>query len=134
LQAAPSSGGIGSLSFALYNDYRYRISNSGGFAEFIYSGTYSVNDNVITFNDLDRSSSLKYNRLLILRNTEEDNLYWKNKYPPSSLLMWENLRRQDSIKGSNGEIYQLDDYNQIATNETHFIIRLDSLKNLKSVH
>ncbi|GAB2812213.1 hypothetical protein GCM10027043_09660 [Ferruginibacter profundus] len=128
LHAGPSSGGIGSLSFGLYNDSTYSISNSGGIGENVCTGTYSLNDNVIIFNNLDASSALKYNRLLILRNSGQDSLYWKNIYPPNSLLKWKQYRWQDSVKGSKGEIYQLNKYNQIATDEAHFIIRLDSLK------
>jgi hypothetical protein len=129
LHAGPSSGGIGSLSFELYNDSTYRISNSGGIGEDVYTGTYSIKNDVITFNNLDTTSSLKHNRLLIFRYSEQDSLYWKNKYP-NSFSKWQDFKSRDSAMGGYGDIYQIDDNNQITANETHFIIRSDSLKHL----
>ncbi len=133
LHAGPSTGGIGSLSFALYKDSRYRISNSGGVGEFIYAGSFTIMGNIITLNKLDKESSMEYNRLLISRYNEQDSVYWKNKYG-NNAGSWQDLRKQDSALGGTGDIYQLDDNNQIAQNEAHFIIRLDSVKQFFAHH
>jgi hypothetical protein len=126
LHAAPAPVGISSLSFSLYKDGRYRISNAGGIGEYIFTGNYLVNRDTVTFNNLDSESSLKYNRLLILRYNKQDSSYWKSKYL-NNPWKWQDLRKQDSAMGGSGDIYQLNEKNQIARYETHFIIRLDSL-------
>jgi hypothetical protein len=80
LHAAPANGGISSLSFGLYKDGRYKISNAGGIGEYIFTGNYLINNDTIIFNDLDTESSLNYNRLLILRYNKQDSSFWKSKY------------------------------------------------------
>ncbi len=126
--AAPSTSGIGSLYFALYKDNNYRICNSGGVGENCYIGKYLANGDTITLNKLNIESSLKYNRFIIKRYSEQDSSYWKWKYIRSN-RPWSELKELDILMGGTGDIYQIDKKNNIAQYEYSFIIRLDSLQN-----
>jgi hypothetical protein len=128
--AGPSSGGIGSLYFALYDDKTYQICNSGGVGQDCYSGKFSLIGDTLTLIDLDNAIPLKSEKLLILRYAEQDSTYWKWKYEKSiGIWTWEHLQWRDLAIGGIGDVYQLNDKNELMKDECYFIIRLDSLKN-----
>ncbi len=129
--AAPQGNGIGSLSFALYNDHRYQIMNSGGIGADYYSGNYVTKNDTIILENLSKESSLKSNRLLIFKYDKQDSSFWDWKYPAKKEISnWRDFKWHDSIMGE-GDVYQLDENNKPLKDEYHFIIRLDSLKNFR---
>ena len=126
--AGPSTGGVvGQVYFQLFTDSRYYICNSGGIGEDCYTGIYELHNDTIILENLDKGSSLKFNRLIIYRYYNQDSNYWKWKYPHLSWEWWE-LKRRDSILESTGDVYQINNKNNIEKNETFFNIRFDRLK------
>ena len=105
------------------------ICNSGGIGESCYTGEYLLNGDTITLKNLDKEIPLKSNRLLILRYNKQDSTFWKFKYD-NPLLTWQEWKRRDSIMDNSGDVYELDMNNKIIKdkNNSHFVIRLDSLK------
>jgi len=127
--AGPSSGGIGSMYFSLYKDGTYHFCNSGGIGEICYSGKFNLNKDTILLNELNKDIRIASNRLIIKRYAEQDSTYWIWKYENSSrALKWVDFRRQDSLINTIGDVYLLDKENEPRKDETHFTIRLDSLK------
>jgi hypothetical protein len=104
----PSSGAVGGLYFALYNDDTYQVCSIGGIGQKCYEGQYTLHQDTLVLMNLSKEIHLKSNRLLISRYPAEQN-------------------------GSLGEVTQLDLSNHkiVGTNETHFVIRMDSLTKLR---
>ena len=123
-----STGGIGSLYFALYKNNRYQVCNSGGIGEDCYSGNFELKNDTIILLNLDKQVPLKFNRLIILRYNKQDSSFWKMKYS-NNHFPWQDLKQNDSMLGGSGDIYQLDNRNKIVWDkkQNHFIIRMDSL-------
>jgi hypothetical protein len=138
--AAPMSGGIGALSFGLYNDSNYEICNSGGLGQFCYSGEFKLNRDTLTLIDLHKDVPLKSNKFLILRYAEQDSTYWEWKYSRQytsfsadrklGKWIWQQFKGSDLALGE-GDIYQLDNNGIPIKDEYHFIIRFDSLRNYR---
>lgn len=127
---APSTPGIGSLSFALYNDGRYQIMNSGGIGAFYYDGKYIMSGDTIILKDLDKESSFKSNRLLIIRYKEQTDSFWRWKHPDIKDNKWQlQIAKIPKDSGwASGEVYQINENNQLMR-ANYFYIRLDSLTN-----
>jgi hypothetical protein len=127
--AGPSSGGIGALYFALYTDKTYQICSSGGIGQDCYSGNFNLKRDTLTLIELNKEISLKSNKLLIIRYAEQDSSFWNWKYTKSiGVSTWQDFKRRDLSLGGTGDVYQLNDRNELMKDESHFIIRLDSLK------
>jgi hypothetical protein len=128
--AAPSTQGIGSLSFALYNDNRYQIMNSGGIGASYYQGKYRVSGDTIILEDLNKESLLKSNRLLIIRYKDQTDSFWRWKNPDIKDNEWQlQITKTPQTSGwASGEVYQIDENNQLMRNSSCFYIRLDSLE------
>ena len=110
--AAPQSNGIGSLAFALYNDNRYQIMNSGGIRADFYSGTYTIKGDTIVLNNLPKESSLKSNRLKIFRYNQQDSSFWIWKHVKSlGYWNWKAFEEQDK-QLVYGNVYQHNNNNR----------------------
>jgi hypothetical protein len=125
--AGPSSGGIGALYFGLYKDHTYQICASSGIGQDCYSGEFVLNGDTVTLTGLDKKINIKYNRLVILRYSQQDSNYWKWKYAKPH-LRWNEWKQRDSGLGTSGDVYEIDQNNRLDKNEIHFVIELDSLK------
>lgn len=128
--AAPGTQGIGNLSFALYNDSRYQVMNSGGIGASYYEGKYSVSGDTIILKDLNKESSFKSNRLLIIRYRDQNDSFWRWKHPDIKDNKWQlQVAKTPQDSGwASGEVYQIDEKNQLMRDADFFYIRLDSLK------
>ncbi len=104
------------------------ICSSGGIGEDCYTGEYLLNHDTIILMDLNEKTPLKSNRLIILRYNKLDSNYWKSKYA-NSIWNWREWKRRDSLMGGSGDVYNVGRNNKIIwdLNNSHFIIRLDSL-------
>lgn len=59
--------------------------------------------------------------------SEQDSTYWKNKDPQSN--DWKYSRESDSLRGFQGDVYELDKNNIPKTNfNYYYVIRLDKLR------
>jgi hypothetical protein len=126
--AAPSTGGIGALYFALYDDNSYQICNSGGIGQDCYSGRFELHKDTLVLLDLNKEIPLKSNQFLIIRYSEQDSNYWKRKYSGTS-YSWQDSKRIDTSNGL-GDVYNL--YRgKLVNDDDHFIIRLDNLGNYR---
>jgi hypothetical protein len=127
--AAPSTGGIGSLYFALFNDKTYQICNSGGIGQLSYSGNFILKKDTLTLIALDKEIPVNSNRFLIKRYADQDSSFWNWKYSKAmASFTWQYLKLRDTVTGNTGDVYQLNDNNELMKDATHFVIRLDSLK------
>jgi hypothetical protein len=135
---APQSNGIGGLSFGLYNDKRYKVTNSGGIGWSDYTGSYILSGDTITLKELDKESGLEKNRLVIYRYSLQDSNYWKWKYSDKfsntdktlGTSEWQNFKDADQMLGK-GDVYQLDENSKPLKDKYHFLIAFDSLKNYR---
>jgi hypothetical protein len=135
---APQSNGVGGLSFGLYNDKRYVVTNSGGIGWSDYSGSYILSGDTITLKELDKESGLEKNRLIIYRYSLQDSNYWKWKYSDRfsdtdktlGTWTWRKFKDVDQMLGE-GDVYQLDENSKTLKDKYHFLIRFDSLKNYR---
>jgi len=86
----------------------------------------------LTLLDLTKEIPLKSHRLLVIRYDEQDSTYWKWKYTEvTGISKWQDPRFRDSAMGGTGDVYQLNDKNELMKDELHFIIRLDTVKNYR---
>lgn len=130
--AGPSSGGIGGLYFVLNNDHKYQICISGGIGQDCYSGAFSLSRDTLILNKLRQEIPLKSNRLIIVRFAEQDSAFWKWKYEESiGGSTWQDFRSSDLAVGGLGDVYQLNDKNELLRDDLHFTIRLDRLRNYR---
>jgi hypothetical protein len=125
---ASMSNEMGDLFFGLYKDSTYQICASGRIAQDCFSGKYDLKNDTLILLNLNPEVNLKYNRLLIVRYSDADSSYWKNKYP-NNTASWQTLKLKDLNNGP-GDVYQIDSNNQIARDSTakSFVIKMDSLK------
>ncbi|MGC4104062.1 hypothetical protein [Ferruginibacter sp.] len=128
--AGPSTGGIGAMYFALFNDHTYQLCNSGGIGQDCYTGNFELHRDTLTLTNLDKKIPLHSGRFIIKRYAEQDSSYWNWKYAKNiGISTWQDFRSEDLIMEGIGDVYQLNDSNQLMKDDIYFIIRLDSLKN-----
>jgi hypothetical protein len=83
--------------------------------------------------DLDKESSILFNRLVIYRYCDQDSTFWIWKYPgKAGFKNWVEMKQSDLMMGVSGDVYQVDDSNKPDRNQFSFRIRLDSLKTFQS--
>ena len=120
--AVYSEGEERGLYFTLYNDNSYKICNDDGKVAECDTGKFKLNHDTLTLFNLSRRFPLKSNKLLIILYNEQDSTFWKWKY--SKFLgvgTWQDFKWLDSVRGK-GDVYQLNDSNQLIQNDFHFII------------
>ncbi|MCD1117814.1 hypothetical protein [Chryseobacterium turcicum] len=125
--AGPNESGFGGTFFSLYKDNYYEFCDGDFMNHGCYSGKYKLNGDTLTLEDLKLNDNVKNNRFIIYRLSEQDSLYYKNKYPKAS--NWKESKESDSLRGFQGDIYELDKNNVPRTNVNYwYVIRLDKLK------
>lgn len=127
--AGPVESGFGVIYWELYTKNRYQFCD-GDFMDIgCYTGLYTLSGDTVILHDLKKHNGIPTNRFLIQRYSDMDSSYWAWKYP-NEHTDWKELRRDDSIIGSTGDVFPLDDHNQIKLDkDNYFLIRFDSLKN-----
>lgn len=94
-----------------------------------YTGLYSLSGDTVTLHDLKKHTGIPTNRFIIRRYKDMDSSYWSWKYPDNK-FDWRELRHSDSLRGSTGDVFPLDESNNIKLDkDNYFLIRHDSLKN-----
>lgn len=118
----------GSFEFSLYNNHTYEVCTTGDVETHCYSGTYSLKGDTLVLEDLSKDVPLYTNRLLIVRYSQQDSMYWKWKYP-NRVQAWQDLKEEDLIVNGLGDVYELDDQNEPVRelSNVRFTIREDRL-------
>lgn len=126
--AGPNMSGFGGTFFGLYKNNIYEFCD-GDFMDLgCYTGEYELNGDILTLKNLQLNDHVNYNRFKIFRYSEQDSTYWQKKYPNSS-SDWEQLKLSDINRGSDGDVYELDnDDNPVMDVAYYYVIRLDKLK------
>jgi len=124
--AGPNESGFGATFFTLYDDNSYKFCDGDFFNPNCYSGIYEINGDTLILENLKVNEHVKNNRFIIYRMSEQDSTYWKNKYPKSN--DWKYSRESDSLRGFQGDVYELDKNNVPITKVNYYyVIRLDKL-------
>lgn len=126
--AGPNMSGIGATFFELYKNNIYNFCD-GDFLDYgCYKGKYELNNNILTLSGLKLNDHVKNNRFIIYKYADQDSIYWKRKYPNSS-LGWRKLKQSDIKSGSEGDIYELDNNDKPRIMAPYYyVIRMDKLK------
>ncbi len=125
--AGPNESGFGGTFFTLYKDNSYKFCDGNFMNSGCYSGEYKMNGDTLTLENLKLNDHVKSNRFIIYRLNEQDSAYWKKKYPETE--DWKSSRESDSLKGFQGDVYELDKNNVPQTQVSYYyVIRLDKLK------
>ena len=127
--AGPVQSGFGGIFWGLYKENKYQFCD-GDFMDYgCYTGLYSISGDTVTLHDLKKHNGIPTNRFIIRRYSDMDSSYWVWKYPDNKTNL-KSLRHNDSIIGSTGDVFPLDEHNKIKHDrDNYFLIRLDSLKN-----
>lgn len=126
--AGPVQSGFGGIYWGLYKDNKYQFCDGDFMDNGCYTGLYSISGDTVTLHALKNHSGIPTNRFIIRRYYEMDSSYWAWKYP-GNLSDWKTLRHHDSLIGSTGDVFALDENNNIQLDiDNYFLIRLDSLK------
>lgn len=122
--AGPNESGFGGTFFSLYKNNYYQFCDGDFMNPGCYSGSYSLNEDTLTLDGLKLNDHLKSNRFLIYRFSKQDSSYWQNKYPMSN--NWRESKESDSLRGFEGDIYELDENNKPNTKvNSWYVIRFD---------
>jgi len=129
LHAGPVNSGFGGIYWGLFKNNIYQFCDGDFMDHGCYTGYYSLSGDTIILHDLKKHQGIPTNKFIIRRYNEMDSSYWAWKYP-NSQTDWKILRQNDSLSGSTGDIYPIDETNKIKfERDDYFLIRLDSLKN-----
>ncbi len=129
--AGPVNSGFGVIYWELYKDNKYQFCDGDFMDPGCYTGLYSLSGDTVTLHDLKKHDGIPTNRFIIRRYSDMDSSYWAWKCR-NTKTEWKDLRRSDSLSGSEGDIFPLDEKNEIVFNKNdYFLIRLDSLKNYR---
>jgi hypothetical protein len=126
--SGPVNSGIGVIYWGLYKDNKYQFCD-GDFMDYgCYTGLYTISGDTVILHDLKKHEGIPTNKFIIRRYSEMDSSYWAWKYPDNP-TNWKTLRYNDSLIGSTGDVFPLDENNIIKLDrDNYFLIRLDSLK------
>jgi hypothetical protein len=129
LHAGPVHSGFGAIYWGLYKDNKYQFCD-GDFMDYgCYTGLYTLSGDTVVLHDLKKHEGIPTNKFIIRRYSAMDSNYWTWKYPGNQ-TDWKELRHSDSLIGSTGDVFPLDEKNNIKFDKDNFfLIRLDSLKN-----
>ncbi len=127
--AGPVNSGFGVIYWGLYKDNKYQFCD-GDFMDYgCYTGLYSLSGDTVLLHDLKKHRGIPTNKFIIRRYNDMDSSYWAWKYPDNK-TDWKTLRFNDSLIGSTGNVFPLDENNKIKLEkDNYFLIRHDSLKN-----
>jgi hypothetical protein len=126
--AGPVTSGFGGIFFGLYKNNKYQFCDGNFMDPGCYTGDYSLAGDTIILYDLKKHTGIPSNRFIIRRYRDMDSSYWQWKYPDHK-DEWESMRQQDSLSGTTGDIFPLNQKGDIVFDRNnYFIIRLDKLK------
>lgn len=127
--AGPVHSGFGNIYWGLYKDNKYQFCD-GDFMDYgCYTGLYSISGDTVTLLDLKKHNDIPTNKFIIRRYSEMDSSYWKWKYPENK-TDWKLRRQDDSLSGSSGDVFPLDENSKIQLEgDNYFLIRHDGLIN-----
>jgi hypothetical protein len=125
----PVHSGFGVIYWGLYKDNKYQFCD-GDFMDYgCYTGLYSISGDTVTLHDLKKHNGIPTNKFIVRRYSDMDSSYWAWKYP-NNKTDWKTLRHNDSLIGSTGDVFPLDENGKIKLErDNYFLIRHDSLKN-----
>ncbi len=127
--AGPVNSGLGGIYFGLFKGNKYEFCDGDFMDAGCYAGLYNLSGDTIILHDLRKHKGIPTNKFLIRRYTDMDSSYWAWKYPEQK-IDWQILRQNDSLIGSTGDVFPLDEMNNIKFDRNnYFLIRADSLKN-----
>lgn len=127
--AGPVNSGFGGIYWGLYKNNIYQFCDGDFMDHGCYAGLYSLSGDTIILHDLKKHQRIPTNKFIIRRCSEMDSSYWAWKYP-NNQTDWKILRQNDSLSGSTGDVFPIDENNKIRyERDGYFLIRLDSLKN-----
>lgn len=122
------SSGLGGIFFGLYKEGKYEFCDGDFINEGCYTGKFSLSGDTIFLHELKDHNGIPTNKFLIRRYSDMDSSYWIWKYPDRK-IDWHIMRQSDSLVGSTGDVFPLDEMNKISlVGDNYFLIRLDSLK------
>ncbi len=117
----------GNSTIQLFSNKDLRICNSGGIGQDCYVGKYQITNDTLSFFDLVGNTGLISDRFLIIRYSEQDSLYWKDK-KKNKYSNWEGIKKEILSSGYSGEILPIDSSNNIIFEEYPMCIVKDSIK------
>jgi len=127
--AGPVEGGFGGIFFELFKENKYRFCDGDFINPGCYTGFFELSGDTIFFKELKKHDGVPTNRFIIRRYSDRDSSYWQWKYPDDR-NNWQYNRHRDSLMGSTGDIFPLDQEGKIVFDRNnYFLIRMDSLKN-----
>jgi hypothetical protein len=125
--AGPVNSGFGVIYWGLYKDNKYQFCDGDFMNPGCYTGLYSLSGDTVILHDLKKHDGIPTNKFIIRRYKDMDSSYWISKYPNSE-TNWRDQRQNDSLSGSEGDIFPLDEMNRIKYDKNnYFLIRFDSL-------
>jgi len=118
---------VGNSTIQLFSTKDLRLCNSGGIGQDCYVGKYQIANDTLSFFDLIGNTGLISDRFLIVRYSEQDSLYWKDK-KNNEYLTWEDFKKEILSSDYLGELLPIDSDNNIIFEEYPMGIVKDSIK------
>lgn len=118
---------VGNSTIQLFSTKDLRLCNSGGIGQDCYVGKYQIANDTLSFFDLFGNTGLISDRFLIIRYSEQDSLYWKDK-KSNEYSTWEDFKKETLSSDYLGEILPIDSNNNIIFEKYHLGIIKDSIK------